>query len=62
VVVIYHLLSENIKYLILSKENTEFRDIAEEYIDIKQELIPNLYNKKLYEYGNYTIYSPVELG
>jgi hypothetical protein len=54
--VIDYLKTENIPYLILSKEPTSFNLEAEEYIDIYGELIPFFYKNKLYEYKSLTIY------
>ena len=52
-----YLEEKNINFLILSKEDTEFKLIAEELIDIYSELVPMFYSNTLYEYGNLTVYS-----
>ena len=54
--IIDYLRIKNITYFIFSKELTSYRKIAEEYIDIENELIPYFYKNKLYEYGNLIIY------
>ena len=54
--IIDYLKTENIPYLILSKEPTSFNVEAEKYIDIYGELIPFFYKNKLYEYKSLTIY------
>ena len=46
----------NVRYLILSKDNTENKKETEEFIDIYNELIPLFYNNKLYEYSNLSVY------
>ena len=54
---IFEYLKEiNLRFLILSKENTEYKKEAEEFIDVYGELIPLFYKNKLYEYGNLTVY------
>ncbi|MFX0176144.1 MAG: hypothetical protein ACFE85_07930 [Candidatus Hodarchaeota archaeon] len=51
-----HLSNENVNYLILSRERTEYRNLAEQYINIERDLIPKFYKYKLYEYKNLIIY------
>jgi len=51
-----YLKKINVRYLILSKENTEYKKETEEFIDIYGELIPLFYKNKLHEYGNLTVY------
>jgi len=54
---IFEYLKEiSFRYLILSKENTEYKKEAENFIDIYDELIPLFFKNKLYEFGNLTIY------
>ena len=52
-----YLKLNNFKYYIYSKENTIHKSETEKYIDIENELITIFYNKKLYEYGDFIIYS-----
>jgi len=52
-----YLKVSNYRYLILSKENTEYKEKAEEYIDINNDLISKFYKNKLYEYQDLVIYS-----
>ena len=54
--VIDNLRTNNIPYLILSKEPTFYSVEAEKYIDIYGELIPFFYKYKLYEYKSLAIY------
>ncbi|MHA1499445.1 MAG: hypothetical protein ACTSRT_18100, partial [Promethearchaeota archaeon] len=54
--VIDYLRIKKITYFIFSKELTSYREKAEEYIDIENELIPYFYKNKLYEYENLIIY------
>ncbi|MEJ2295503.1 MAG: hypothetical protein P8Y23_12145, partial [Candidatus Lokiarchaeota archaeon] len=58
--IIDYLVGKNINYLVLSKEITKYRKIAEEFIDIENELIPKLFSNKLYEYCNYSIYNSIK--
>ncbi len=51
-----YLRKKDIRYLILSKENTEYKKEAEEFIDIYSELIPLFYKNQLYKFGNLTVY------
>jgi len=51
-----YLKEINYRFLILSKENTEYKRQAEEFIDIYGELIPLFYKNIIYEYGNLTVY------
>jgi len=57
-IIINHLKSKEIKYYIHNK-NKEiwYMKQAEKHIDTEKDLIPNYFKKKLYEYGNYIIYS-----
>jgi len=52
-----YLKERNVRYLILSKEDTEYKKKAEEFIDIENDLIPKFYKNKLYEYQDLVIYS-----
>ncbi|MHA1376553.1 MAG: hypothetical protein ACTSR7_19920, partial [Promethearchaeota archaeon] len=54
--VIDYLRIKDIAYFIFSKEITPYREKAEEFIDIENELIPYFYKNKLYEYENLIIY------
>jgi len=54
--VIDYLRIKNITYFVFSKDLTPYREKAEEYIDIENELIPYFYNNILYEYENLIIY------
>ena len=54
--VIDYLRTNNIPYLILSKEPTFYNVEAEKYIDIYGELIPFFYKYKLFEYKSLAIY------
>ncbi|MHA1671279.1 MAG: hypothetical protein ACTSV5_11990, partial [Promethearchaeota archaeon] len=54
--VIDYLRINNIAYFIFSKETTSYREKAEEYIDIENELIPCFYKNKLFEYENLIVY------
>ena len=54
--VIDYLRINNIAYFIFSKEITPYREKAEEYIDIENELIPYFYKNILYEYENLIVY------
>jgi hypothetical protein len=54
---IFKYLKEiDFRYLILSKENTEYKRKAEEIIDLYGELIPLFYKNILHEFGNLTVY------
>jgi len=55
--IIDYLRIKNITYFIFSKDLTLYRKIAEDYIDIENELIPYFYKNKLYEYENLIVYS-----
>lgn len=55
--VIEHLEKKKIFFFISSKRSTEWRTEVEEYIDIDNDLIPNFYTNKLYEYQDLAIYS-----
>ena len=57
--IISHLKSKEIEYYIhnKNKEDNYLLEDPEEHIDIEDSLIPNYFKEKLYEYGNYIIYS-----
>ncbi len=51
-----YLKEINVRYLILSKQDTEHKKIVKEFIDIYGELVPFFYKHILYENGNLTVY------
>ena len=55
--VIDHLEKKKIPFFISSKQSTEWRIEAEEYIDNINDLILNFYTNKLYEYQDLVVYS-----
>ena len=57
-IIINHLKSKEIKYYIHNKNKDSYcMKEAEKHIDTEHDLIPKYFKEKLYEYGNYIIYS-----